>query len=190
MPNYQMIGWRLADGSIHLLKADAVHHPGLEGELLKYDADTTPGGLPPQECCCGSAACCEFAESGDIPDPVTVVIGGCGCLAGSYVLPKVADGFDNTGVWAENFSKCGGTLLMTLQCQGQVLCLDPEPVYTLTITHSEANVSVEINFNYLSCDPFHLVSTEACLHDPSTNCADTNSLPCDCIDDLSAEVTE
>lgn len=187
---YEMIGWRLANGEIHLLKADATHHPGQEGELLKYDPATTPDGLPPAGCCCLTAGCCEFPTSDDIPGSVTVQISGCGCLSGSYNLPKVGDGFDNTGVWADNFSKCDGTLLMTLQCQGQVLCLDPEPVYTLTITHSEANVSVEINFVNVSCDPFHLLSTSKCLHDPLTNCGDVASIPCDCIDSLSAEVTE
>jgi hypothetical protein len=58
VPEYHMIVYDFGAGvGKHLLLGDAIHHPGNEGEVMKFDVDTAPGGVPPVECCCLGDTC-------------------------------------------------------------------------------------------------------------------------------------
>lgn len=67
MPTYQMIAWDFGDEK-HLLLGDPIHHPGLEGEVMKFDASVS--AVPPTECCCqdNECACIPELEAATYPD--------------------------------------------------------------------------------------------------------------------------
>ncbi len=160
--SYQMIGWQLSNGERHLLKGDATHHPGLEGSLLKYDPATTPGGLPPEECCCVvdlPGCCCE-----QHPGPASLfatisATGICGCLAGTYELTKITflecppgspvEGFTYRGT----FTVCGVSTRIELSCEPPTLSIeDLSGGGRDTITFDGSIGATHL----IDCDPIHI----------------------------------
>src|SRR5688572_14387516 len=113
---YQLYGWVLRNGERHVLKADAIHHPGFAGELIKAEGDLQ------EECCC-PLCCCEFEDcvvGGTVTPPATLTAtltttGDCSCMPSSITLTYDGPG---TCSWS-------GSAMST--------CLDPDELVSIVL---------------------------------------------------------